>query len=64
MQEQETIYPNDTTQAIRSLIKNMQDWKNHTPHNPHRDDRHFAMVLTKLEEAELLSLRMIKHEDD
>jgi hypothetical protein len=56
MQEQETVSLNDTTRQLRKLISNLEDWRTN---NERCDQRHVAMVITKLEEAELLSLRMV-----
>lgn len=60
MQETETVYPNDTTRQIQGLIADLIVWKQD---NPSCDQRHTAMVITKLEEAELLSLRMVIQDD-
>lgn len=57
MREEETFYPNDTTHQLRNLIDYLEDWRKD---NEFCDQRHAAMVITKLEEAELLSLRMVK----
>jgi hypothetical protein len=56
MGQEETVYPNDTTNAIRKLIKDLEQWR---IDNAKCDQRHTAMVITKLEEAELLTLRMV-----
>lgn len=60
MQEQETFYPNDATRSLRKLINHLEEWRTD---NAHCDQRHVAMVITKLEEAELLSLRMVNQDD-
>ena len=57
MQEQETIEVNDTMRAIRKIADHVRDWSDG---NTYADGRHVAMVLTKLEEAELLAQRIIK----
>lgn len=57
MREEEIVYPNDTTSAIRRQIEHIKSW---STDNDRADPRHVAMVLTKLEEAELLSMRMVK----
>ena len=57
---EETVYPNDTTIAIRRMIEDLEAWR---VDNLRCDQRHVAMVITKLEEAELLSLRMVKQDD-
>lgn len=59
MRSEETVYPNDTTRNIRKQIEYLEGWREN---NEHCDQRHVAMVITKLEEAELLSLRMIKQD--
>ena len=56
MQSEETVYPNDTTRAIRHMISHLEEWREN---NERCDQRHTAMVISKLEEAELLSLRMV-----
>lgn len=61
MRSEETVYPNDTTRAIRTLIERTRDWGTG---NGMADQRHLAMVLTKLEEAELLSLRMVREDGE
>jgi hypothetical protein len=58
MQAQETVYPNDTTRDIRLLIADLEAWRKD---NDKCDQRHVAMVISKLEEAELLSLRMVSN---
>lgn len=52
----EEVFPNDITIAIRELMTEITKWKSDSPEC---EQRHTAMVLSKLEEAELLSLRMI-----
>lgn len=59
MREEVVIYPNDTTRAIQRVIEHLEEWRQD---NDRCDQRHVAMVLTKLEEAELLSLRMVKED--
>ena len=59
MREEEVVYPNDTTRAIQRIMGNLEEWRQD---NDRCDQRHVAMVLTKLEEAELLSLRMVKED--
>ncbi|MGI9028154.1 MAG: hypothetical protein ACR2FM_04950 [Candidatus Saccharimonadales bacterium] len=56
MQEQETIRINDTIRSIRHTVKVLKDW---STDNSSADGRHVAMVLTKLEEAELLAQRIV-----
>lgn len=60
MREEQVVYPNDTTRSIQRIMQHLEEWRQD---NPVCDQRHTAMVLSKLEEAELLSLRMINHED-
>ena len=60
MRSEETVYPNDTTRNIRSMIAHLEEWRTD---NERCDQRHVAMVISKLEEAELLSLRMVKHDE-
>lgn len=59
MRSEEVVYPNDTTSAIRRLMEKLEEWRKD---NPSCDQRHTAMVISKLEEAELLSLRMVINE--
>ena len=59
MREEEAVYPNDTTRAIQRMMSNLEEWRQD---NDRCDQRHVAMVLSKLEEAELLSLRMVKED--
>lgn len=59
MREEEAFYINDTTREIRLIIARIELWRKD---NDHCDQRHAAMVITKLEEAELLSLRMVKQD--
>lgn len=56
MRKEEIVYPNDTTNSIRKMIADLEEWRQD---NPKCDQRHVAMVISKLEEAELLSLRMV-----
>ena len=56
MGQEEIVFPNDTTNAIRKLIQKLEEWRKD---NDRCDQRHVAMVISKLEEAELLSLRMV-----
>lgn len=60
MREEETVYPNDTTRQIRKMIEHLEDWRKD---NERCDQLHTAMVITKLEEAELISLRMVKEDE-
>ena len=57
MGEQEIFYPNDTTRMLREILEHLEEWRTA---NEFCDQRHTAMVMTKIEEAELLSLRMVK----
>jgi hypothetical protein len=57
MSEEETYSINDTMRAIRKIAKNLRSW---SEQSDLADGRHVAMVLTKLEEAELLSQRIVK----
>lgn len=56
MGEIEEIEVNDTMREIRRLIEKLNYWR---VDNKYCDQRHTAMVLSKLEEAELLAQRMI-----
>lgn len=56
MNETETIEINDTMRELRALIKKIEGWR---IDNKYCDQRHTAMVLTKLEEAELIAQRMM-----
>lgn len=60
MRSEEVVYPNDTTRNIRKQIEHLEEWRED---NPKCDQRHTAMVISKLEEAELLSLRMVKEDE-
>lgn len=57
MSEEETIVVNDTMRGIRRVAENLKSW---SEQSDLADGRHVAMVLTKLEEAELLSQRIVK----
>lgn len=57
MGQEEIFYSNDTTQEIRRVMDALRAWE-----SPLCDGRHKAMILTKLEEAELLSFRLVKEE--
>ena len=56
MGSEETVYPNDTTRTLRKLIKHLREWRED---NPMCDQRYTEMVISKLEEAELLSLKIV-----
>lgn len=60
-QESEKVHPNSFTHAIRDLAKKVEAWRKE---NKHCNQREAALVLTKLEEAEMFSLRMIKNKKD
>jgi hypothetical protein len=57
MGDTETVYPNDTTAGIRLAMARLRAWD-----SPLCDQRIKALILTKLEEAELFSLRLVKRE--
>ena len=57
MGEEEKYTVNDTIRSIRRVAANLREW---TDHSDLADGRHVAMVLTKLEEAELLAQRIVK----
>lgn len=57
MSEQESYHVNDTMRGIRRVAKHLKDWEHELA-----DHRIKAMILTKLEEAELLSQRLVKGE--
>lgn len=59
MRSEEVVYPNDTTAAIRRQMEELEEWRQD---NDRADQRHVAMLLTKLEEAELISLRIVKED--
>lgn len=63
MQESETVHPNDTTRSIRKVAENLKAWDKSIPDNAKLNRDYFIRVLEKLEEAELLSMRMIKDND-
>jgi hypothetical protein len=58
MSQTEEYTINDTTRAIRSIMDHLKDWE-----STKADPRTKAMVISQLEIAELLSLRLIKEED-
>lgn len=58
MGAEETVYPNDVTMDIRRIMGEITKW---SKDNDKCDPRHVAMLLTKLEEAELISLRITKN---
>lgn len=58
MAEEEIVVPNDTTRAIRKVAADLKAWVSDLA-----DPRIKAMILTKLEEAELLSFRLVKKEE-
>lgn len=47
---------NDTMRSIRATIEYLEVWRDG---NVHCDQRHTAMVISKLEEAELLAQRIV-----
>lgn len=57
MGEEEAYTVNDTMRSIRKVKQHLEDW---SYDNASADGRHVAMVLTKLEEAELLCQRIVK----
>jgi len=57
MNEEMTISVNDTMRQLQSMIRGLEVWR---IDNEFCDQRHTAMVITKLEEAELLAQRMVK----
>ena len=60
MQEEKIVYPNDTTRAIDKIIEHLNVWKKD---NDRVNPRELALVITKLEEASLWSLKMVKQEN-
>ena len=58
MQEELTMYPNDTTRAIQRVTENLKAFQ-----SPLCDQRIKALILTKLQEAELFSLLLIKKDE-
>lgn len=59
MREEKIVYPNDTTHAIEKIIQHLNKWK---IDNSYSNPREVALVITKLEEAAMWSLKMIKNE--
>ena len=59
MGEERIVYPNDTTRLLETRIAHLRQWQ---IDNPRCNPREVALVITKLEEAALWSLRMVKHE--
>jgi hypothetical protein len=57
MNEEMTISVNDTMRQLAGMIAGLEAWR---IGNEHCDQRHTAMVISKLEEAELLAQRMVK----
>lgn len=55
-----TISINDTMRQLAGMIQHLEAWR---VDNEFCDQRHTAMVITKLEEAELLAQRMVKEGD-
>lgn len=56
---EEKIYQiNDTHRAIDSVIKNLSAWE-----SPRCDGRVKAIIITKLQEARLWSLELVKFDD-
>lgn len=60
MEEVDRVYPNDTTRKIRELIADLSSWK---IDNEKVNQRITSMIISKLQEAELLSLIMVNHEE-
>jgi len=58
MSEQVTYSVNDTTVALRSVADDLRSWD-----SPLADPRIKAMILTKLQEAEMLSLLLVKESE-
>lgn len=59
MGEERIVYPNDTTNSIEKMVKHLNEWKQD---NPSANPREVALVITKLEEAALWSLKMVRHD--
>jgi len=55
MGEEISLPINDTTRAIGDILKNLKGWD-----SPLVDERVRAIIATKLQEAQLWSLRLIK----
>lgn len=55
MSEEESYNINDTMRSIRKVSENLKNWESRLC-----DPRIKAMILSKLEEAELLSQRLVK----
>lgn len=59
MEETIEFYKNDTVRGIESLIDSIKSWqKNVNMSNP----RETALVITKLEEAKMWALQMVKRD--
>ena len=60
MREEKIVYPNDTTRQIDRMIDELNKWK---VNNPLVNIRETSLVITKLEEASMWSLKMVKNEN-
>lgn len=60
MPQERVVYPNDTTTQIERMIEHINTWK---IDNPYVNPREVSLVITKLEEAALWSLKMVKHDE-
>ena len=60
MEETIEFYKNDIVRGIEQLIESVNKWKNIGKPNPHANPRETALVITKLEEAKMWALQMVK----
>ncbi|MGI8483727.1 MAG: hypothetical protein ACR2OU_05645 [Thermomicrobiales bacterium] len=59
MNETITYEVNDTSRQIKSVADHLRQWD-----SPLADQRIKAMILTKLQEAELLSLLLVRNDEE
>lgn len=59
MREEIIVAPNDTTRAVKHMIEDLLKWRASDRCN----QQVVGAILLKLQEIELLSLVMVKHED-
>ena len=62
MEEEIVFLKNDTYRSIESTLKHLKEWKDLNGGNHHANPRETALVITKLEEAMMWSLQMVKRD--
>lgn len=60
MQDEQILYPNDTTRKIEKMIAHLREWR---AYNKKANERETELVITKLEEAKHWSYFMVNHEE-